>query len=142
MHLKYTTTLPNASLSPHALEGDVGMDIVALKVHKKIGDRTIMYDTGICVQPEEGYYTEIVPRSSISKSGYMLTNSVGIVDSHYRGTLKVVLTRVDDSLPELVPPFCVCQLLVRKALYATLEKVDTLDDTIRGESGFGSTHKN
>lgn len=140
MKLKYITTLPQASLSPHALEGDVGLDILAVKVHKKIGDKTIMYDTGVCVQPEPGYYTELIPRSSISKTGYMLTNSIGIVDSHYTGSLKIVLTRVDDSLPELTLPFKVAQLIVRKAEYAELERVDSLEETTRGDNGFGSTN--
>lgn len=142
MKLKYRTTLPEATLSPHALEGDVGLDILAVKIHKKIGDKTIMYDTGICVQPEHGYYTELIPRSSISKTGYILTNSVGIVDPKYRGTLKIVLTRVDDSLPELTLPFKVAQLIVRKAEYAELEQVHSLDETIRGDKGFGSTNYN
>jgi len=140
MKLNYTTTLQGATLSPHALEGDVGLDIVAMKVHKKLGARTTMYDTGICVQPEPGYYTELVPRSSISKTGYMLTNSIGVIDPAYSGSLKIVLTRVDDSLPELEPPFKVAQLLVRRAEYATLNHVHSLEDTERGDKGFGSTN--
>ena len=55
-----------------------------------------MYDSYISVQPPEGYYFEIVPRSSISKLGYILTNSIGIIDPSYRGTLKVVLTKIND----------------------------------------------
>lgn len=140
MKLKYTSTT-ETTLSSHALEGDVGIDIIAIKEYKRLGASTIMYETGIAIQPEEGYYMELIPRSSISKTGYMMTNSIGIIDTHYRGTIKIVLTRMDSSLPELTTPFKVAQLIARKSIPIELEKTTTLDETIRGESGFGSTNK-
>ena len=142
IELNYTTTLPNASLLKHALENDVGLDLTALKVHKKIGEKTTMYDTGICVQPPEGYYTEIIPRSSISKTGYMLSNSIGIVDPGYSGSLKIVLTKIVKSLLDLQVPFTVCQLILRPALNMVPIEVTKLQETSRGDRGFGSTNRN
>ena len=81
---------------------------------KTYGKNTFMYDTGISVEPPCGYYTEIVPRSSIVKTGYIMTNSIGIIDPTYRGTLKICVTRIDDTLPELTIPFKKFQLIVRK----------------------------
>lgn len=116
----------------------VGYDLTAIKVSKKISDKTTLYDTGIKVQPEPGYYTEIIPRSSIIKTGYILSNSVGIIDSDYTGNLLIALTKVDDSLPNLEVPFCRCQLVLRK--YEDYEMVNkTLRETERGDKGFGST---
>jgi dUTP pyrophosphatase len=97
-----------------------------------------MYDTGIAVCPPDGYYTEVVPRSSLSKTGYMLANSVGIIDSSYRGSIKVVVTG-DESLKSLELPFKGFQLVVRKQYHANFAEVDTIDETARGDGGFGST---
>jgi dUTP pyrophosphatase len=113
--------------------------LTAISVYKKLSDRTTLYDTGIKVQPPFGYYTEIVPRSSLSKTGYVLSNSVGTIDSDFRGRLLISLTRVDDGFPELTLPFTRCQLILRKHEDYTIRQVDSLSDTQRGCGGFGST---
>jgi dUTP pyrophosphatase len=123
--------------TPHA----VGYDLTAISVYKKLSDKTTLYDTGIIVQPPSGYYTEILPRSSITKTGYFLSNSVGTIDSDYRGRLLIALTRVDDGFPELTLPFTRCQLVLRRHEDYTLRQVDRLTDTERGAGGFGSTDK-
>lgn len=120
---------------------DVGYDLTVIKEVKKISDKTILYDTGVIVQPEFGFYTKIVPRSSLVKSGYMLKNSIGIIDSSYLGTLKIALIKVDDSLPDLELPFCCCQLILDRFYHYELDEVDSFDETSRGEGGFGSTNK-
>ena len=139
--LKYTTTIDGAILPKHKMNGDVGIDINALKMVKKYGERTFMYDTGICIQPPEGYYTTLIPRSSIIKSGYLQSNSIGILDSGYRGSIRVVLTKVDDSLPDLEPPFTITQLILQKSEKCDPLFVTELYDTTRGDGGFGSTDK-
>ena len=78
----------NAVIPTKAGDQEVGYDLTAINFVKRLGTNTFMYDTGISVEPPAGYYTEIVPRSSIVKSGYILTNSIGIIDPTYRGTLK------------------------------------------------------
>ena len=98
-----------------------------------------MYDTGIAVCPPDGYYTEVVPRSSLTKTGYMLANSVGIIDSSYRGSIKVVVSG-DNSLDDLTLPFKGFQLILRKLEEVEVVEVDDLDDTVRGDGGFGSTN--
>jgi dUTP pyrophosphatase len=121
---------------------DVGYDLTIIKKVKNIGSKTSLYDTGIIVAPDFGYYTKIVPRSSIIKSGYMLTNSMGIIDGTYRGRLMICLTKIDDSMPDLELPFRCCQLILDRFLHYTLEEVDSeenLGNTNRGTGGFGST---
>lgn len=123
---------------------DVGYDLTIIKKYKNITSKTILYDTGIAVTPDFGYYTKIVPRSSLIKSGYMLTNSVGIIDGSYKGNLLICLTKIDDELPDLKLPFRCCQLIIDRSMHYTMEKVNTVEDlgkSSRGDGGFGSTDK-
>ena len=139
--LKFKKHDPEAIIPKKAGKHEVGFDLVAIKLVKKIGEKTFMYDTGISVQPPNGYYTEIIPRSSIVKTGYVLSNNTGIIDPTYRGTLKICLTKIDDTLPDLKLPFIKLQLILRKFILAKEEEVFDLTETERGEGGFGSTDK-
>ncbi len=136
----YTKTLENAIIPTKAHYTDTGYDLVCINKVKDINKYTIMYDTGITIQPPEGYYTEIVPRSSIVKSGYILTNSIGIIDCNYTGSLKICLTRLGNNIKELELPFCLTQLIIRKIHNLEFEYKDKLNETERGERGFGSTN--
>ena len=120
---------------------DIGYDLTIIKKVKDISSKTVMYDTFIRVQPCFGYYTKIVPRSSLSKSGYMLANSIGIIDPSYTASLKIVLTKIDDSLPDLKLPFTCCQLIIDKAIHFEMEQVFESEfiETERAGGGFGST---
>lgn len=106
---------------------DNGYDLTVIEKIKDIGEKSTMYDTGIIVVPPAGYYSEIVPKSSLSKTGcYMLANNTGVIDPGYRGTLKIVVTRGDDSLPELEVPFARFQLIFRRICkFETLEIAET-----------------
>ncbi len=137
LHLHYVST--KSKLPTHALMGDVGIDLTAISLDKKIGSNTFMYDTDIAIQPPHGYYTEVIPRSSIVKTGYMLSNSIGILDECYRGNIKIVLTKIDPTMPDLQPPFTLCQLILRKSYPMVPVQVDCLENTQRGSKGFGST---
>ena len=139
MEVLFVKDDPQAIIPTKGTTHSVGYDLTAISVYKKLSERTTLYDTGIKVQPPEGYYTEILPRSSLTKTGYCLSNSVGTIDSDYRGRLLIALTRIDDSFPELTLPFTRCQLVLRRHEQYTLRQVDNLDDTDRGSGGFGST---
>lgn len=99
-----------------------------------------LFDTGLDVKPPTGYYTEIVPRSSIIKTGWMLANSIGIIDDTYTGNLLIALVPVSDDPIELKPPFCVTQLILRKLELIHLVVVGKIEtESTRGAAGFGST---
>ena len=150
MHIKYTKNHKDAVTPEKAYPEDIGFDIVAIKKHKVIlnGAKNeneigvvIMYDTGISVTPPKGFYTEIVPRSSISKTGWILANSIGIVDPTYNGNLYIALMRVSENSPEVKLPFCKCQLILRQFYNCRMKEVNSLEKSERGGGGFGSTDK-
>ena len=130
----------NAIVPTKKNASDIGYDLTIIKTHKRISDNIIMYDTGIQVKPQYGYYFEIAPRSSLSKSGYILANSIGIIDPSYSGNLYIVLIKIDDSLPDLELPFKCCQLILRNAIHYELHNDDKFIKTTRGSGGFGSTN--
>jgi deoxyuridine 5'-triphosphate nucleotidohydrolase len=134
---------PNAIIPFKNKQSDVGYDLTIIKEHKKLNSNTTMYDTGICIQPEFGYYTIVVPRSSLSKSGYMLKNSIGIIDPSYIGNIYIVLIKTNPDAPDIELPFKCCQLIVQKQIYSELIETDTpFTYTSRGIGGFGSTNIN
>ena len=155
MELKIKIHDSNAVVPSKAGPNEVGYDLTAISFVKKIGTHTFMYDTGISVEPPEGYYTEIIPRSSISKTGFMLANSIGVIDPTYRGTLKIVLIDVDSQAKlhqhnshssqiigrPLTCPFTLTQLVVRKIEEVDIKIVENLSTTSRGDGSFGSTDK-
>lgn len=148
MNISFVKRLPNAVTPTRAHPLDVGLDLTAVRKHKVIlhdatrdSDRgvVVMYDTGIALTPPLGYYVEIVPRSSISKTGWMLANNTGIIDPTYNGNIYIALVRVADNVGEIPLPFCKCQLILRKAFYPTMMTVQDLAASERGDGGFGST---
>ena len=150
----YAKTSPYAVTPTRGTPLSIGYDLTAISVFKKLSNRTTLYDTGIKVNPPCGYYVEILPRSSLSKTGYMLSNSVGVIDPDYTGNLLIALTKVDDSLPDLTFPFTRCQMVLRKAEFFNFHEVEESslynrelrgcdvrqrEQNVRGDGGFGST---
>lgn len=118
---------------------DVGFDLSIVGMQKELTARTKLYGTGIRLDIPVGYYVEIVPRSSISKSGYLLANSVGIIDCSYKGELLVALTKIDDSMPDIVFPYRCCQLIMKRQVFPELMETAWIDKSKRAEGGFGSS---
>ena len=139
MFIKFKKSCTNAVTPSRAHPSDIGMDLVAIRKHKVYPSGTVLYDTGIAAVPPPGYYLEILPRSSISRTGWMLANSVGTIDPSYTGNLFIALTQVNENAPEPELPFCVCQIVLRKAEYAEMQEVNELVETERGDGAFGST---
>lgn len=120
---------------------DVGYDLTIIKQHKTLNSNTIMFDTGIAVKVPWGYYVEVVPRSSLSKTGWMLTNSVGIIDNSYTGNIYVVLTKMNSDAEDIALPFRGFQMIIRKQYHVKIREVEEIEETARGDGGFGSTNK-
>jgi deoxyuridine 5'-triphosphate nucleotidohydrolase len=120
---------------------DVGYDLTAVAISKQLTPMTTMFETFVSVDIPLGYYVEIVPRSSLSKSGYMLANGTGIIDPGYTGTLKVALIKVDPSMPNLELPACVCQIILKQNVVSDAYNATGTRRvvSVRGAGGFGST---
>lgn len=123
----------------------IGYDLTAIEVdHDRSNDLVTVFKTGLAVEPPPGYYMMVVPRSSLYKTGYMLANSVGIIDADYRGDISIACIRVakdNMSYPHLKDtlPFCKFQLIMQKENYFLAQEVEKLTKTSRGAGGFGST---
>mmetsp|Transcript_19774 Transcript_19774/g.29441 ORF Transcript_19774/g.29441 Transcript_19774/m.29441 type:complete len:391 (-) Transcript_19774:15-1187(-) len=121
---------------------DIGYDLTIIKKVKQISSTVSLYTTGVKVQPSFGFWLEIVPRSSIIKSGYMLANSSGIIDGTYRGPLMVALVKIAPEADPIKLPARLVQLIPRKHFHLHTKQVLDLSETSRGQGGFGSTNNN
>lgn len=118
---------------------DSGYDLTVVDVVKKFHNKTTLYTTGIKVQPAFGWYLDVVPRSSIIKSGYMLANNVGVIDRAYNGEIMIALIKVDESAPDLELPCRIAQMIPRRIAHVDFVQVDDIERTTRNDGGFGST---
>ena len=136
---KFVKMTKDAITPSKVRHSDVGYDLTIIGVQKWLNSVTSLYNTGIKIGIPTGYYAEIVPRSSLSKSGYMLANSIGIIDPSYTGELLVALTKVDPSAQDIQFPFKCCQLIFKRQEVICFDEVEDLEVTDRGAGGFGST---
>ena len=132
------TELP---LPRYAHPGDAGLDLVA--AHPSVlgpGERVLM-PTGIAIALPEGCAGFVLPRSGLAlKRGLTVANAPGLIDSAYRGEIKVILVNIDPvDVIEIQRGDKIAQLVVQHVETCTLHEVDVLEDTARGEGGFGST---
>lgn len=98
--------------------------------------------TGLKIQLPQGYEAQVRPRSGLAlKHGISVLNSPGTVDSDYRGDIGVILINLSNTPFEIVHGERIAQLVIAKHEQITWTPVENLDDTDRGEGGFGSTGK-
>jgi len=138
--VQFAKTDPAAIVPSKSRASDAGLDLTIIKVVKSSGNYTL-FDTCIAAKPSFGWYLDVVPRSSISSTGYILANSVGIIDQTYTGSIKIGLLKIDSSKPDLELPCRIAQAILRPCINPMIRVVDNLDQTERGAGGFGSTGK-
>lgn len=142
MELKIKKLKENAKIPTRGTDGAAGFDLYAcidepLTLNK--GD-TALIPTGIAIAVPDGYAAFIHSRSGLSiKKGICLLNSVGVVDSDYRGEVCVGVIKATDG-PYTIEPFeRIAQMVIKQVCIPTLVETTELDDTDRGTGGFGST---
>ena len=133
---------PDMLVPQRAHPKDVGLDLTEMAIEPH-NERLFFIDTGVSVKPPEGYYVEVVARSSLSKTNFILANSVGIIDPDYRGRIRLGLRYLGegsgtDAAAELIGRR-VAQLILRCREEANVEVVSKLGETGRGAGGFGSS---
>lgn len=130
----------DAVIPVYAKDGDAGLDLTA--VSKKIVDEKdhgyISYGTGLAMEIPKGFVGLIFPRSSISKTGLLLANAVGVVDSGYRGEIECRFKFISGAKDYAVGDK-VAQLIVIPIPSVDFTLVEKLSDSDRGTGGFGST---
>ena len=134
----------NAKIPRYAKQGDAGLDLFAVSMERT--KDYIEYDTGIAIEIPVGYLGIIFPRSSNSKKDLIMANSAGIIDSGYRGTIKLrykyntharkVVTYNQYNIGDAIG-----QIIILPYPKISFIEVDELTPTERGEDGFGSTDK-
>jgi len=128
-------------LPARAYAGDAGFDLAACeRVELGPGERALV-PTGLAVAIPDGYAGFVQPRSGLAaKHGISIVNTPGLVDSGYRGELKVALLNTDAREPFVVMPgMRIAQLVVLPVPEVDLVEVDELPESERGVRGFGST---
>lgn len=132
---------PQVELPTYAYEGDAGLDLRAAEdISLRPFERTLI-STGFAIAIPEGYAGFVQPRSgSALKLGLSMPNTPGLIDSHYRGELKVVAVNLDPkSAIRIKKGERIAQLVIQEVPVVKLIEVEELDKTDRGEGGFGSS---
>jgi dUTP pyrophosphatase len=127
---------------PHyAHEGDAGLDLYSAEDVTLAPFQRQLIATGISVAIPEGYAGFVQPRSGLAiKQGFSLVNTPGLIDSHYRGEIKAIAINLDPTNPiEIRRGDKIAQLVIQPVVRVELLEVHELDETVRGEGGFGST---
>ena len=140
--LQVQKMVPEAIIPTRAHPLDSGFDLTVIRVvNPNFGPGVVLYGTGLIVRPPDGYYVDMVARSSTCKLGWGVANAVGIIDAQYRGELCVPMFKLSPEAKELELPARVAQMIVRRLEMADLEEVENVGQTHRGAGGFGSTGK-
>jgi dUTP pyrophosphatase len=154
MKVKIKKINPLAQIPSYATNGDAGMDVIATSIISDTPTQ-ITYGLGIALEIPKGFVGLVFPRSSIRKTGLQLSNSVGVIDSGYRGELQATFNKLfggeamydEMKVKETQPNDFykvgdrVAQIMIIPHPEVEFEEADELSDTERGDGGFGSTGK-
>lgn len=128
----------NAKIPKYSKEGDACLDLYAAsKTNDSFGNA--VYDTGLAIEIPPGYVGLLYPRSSICKTMHQMRNGVGVIDSGYRGPIKLVFWGSYSGKNCYDVGDRVGQLMILPYPKIEFEEVDELSATDRGSGGFGST---
>jgi dUTP pyrophosphatase len=134
-----------AQVPTYGSEEAAGADLYAAfdedKLYVLPGER-VLVPTGIAIELQPGTEAQVRPRSGLAaKHGITVLNTPGTVDSDYRGEIKVILFNTSLQAFEITSGDRIAQLVIAPVIRGVFEVAESLDDTSRGEGGFGSTGK-
>jgi dUTP pyrophosphatase len=140
--MRFTKLTTTATTPTRGTPGAAGLDLYADQDVLVLDGCTKTLGTGIAVEVPEGYVGLVFMRSSMGKTGVALANAVGVIDSDYRGEIKLCLTYIAGTGGHFIKQGDrVAQLVVLPAPTFDLVEVDALTATARGTGAFGSTGK-
>ena len=124
-----------------ATDGSAAFDLQAVEKLRIYPGELGKVSLGISFEVPEGYYLEVVPRSSLAKEGVILANSIGIIDNDYRGEVFAILRNVSKKKIIINKGDRIVQAMLKPVIKNTFKKVNNLSVTARGTGGYGSTGK-
>jgi dUTP pyrophosphatase len=141
-NLKVVLDHPDAKPPTRATEGSAGYDLYSVEdVVLRSNDNTKMVSTGIKIRLPPGHEAQVRCRSGLALKGIRVANSPGTVDEDFGGVVKVLVQYVHTDPPTFIinKGDRIAQMVIEKYEVLPVELVDSLDQTSRGEGGFGST---
>jgi dUTP pyrophosphatase len=143
MFVKIKKLNENAVIPKYAKDGDAGMDLVATSIISETNTQ-ITYGIGLALEIPDGFVGLVFPRSSIRKTRLQLSNSVGVIDSGYRGELQATFNKINNnsqSENDYKIGDRIAQIMIIPYPKIIFREVEELSNTERGDGGFGSTGK-
>jgi len=141
VRLPTTRLRENARIPSRAHEGDAGLDLYAAEAATIGPSERAVVPTGVALEIPDGFAGLVLPRSGLAaRHGIALVNAPGLIDSGYRGEIRVLLLNTDRSDPfEVAPGDRIAQLVITPVAAAEAVEVPELGTSMRGEGGFGSS---
>ncbi|KFM57258.1 Deoxyuridine 5'-triphosphate nucleotidohydrolase, mitochondrial, partial [Stegodyphus mimosarum] len=139
--LRFARLSNNAKAPTKGSKLAAGFDLYSAYDYSVPPSGKVLVLTDLQVQIPEGHYGRVAPRSGLAVK-HFIDVGAGVVDEDYRGNLGVVLFNFGSDVFEVKKGDRIAQLICEKICYPELEEVEKLEDTERGEGGFGSTGKN
>ena len=136
MKVNIKKLVENAIIPTYAKPGDAGMDLYSTSIEVS-EDGVVTYGTGLSMEIPEGYVGLLFPRSSNYKQDLVLCNSVGVIDSGYRGEIMFKYFQIGENMYKVGDR--VGQIIILPYPQIEFTEVENLSKTERGEGGFGHT---
>jgi dUTP pyrophosphatase len=141
MRLRFARLTETAAAPTRAHDDDAGYDLRASEAATLPAGGRASVGTGVAVAIPDGHAGLVLPRSGLAaRHGISLVNAPGLIDAGYRGEVRVLLLNTDrEASFEVAPGDRIAQLVIVRHEAPELVEVDSLDETVRGDGGFGST---
>lgn len=128
----------NARMPQRAHGTDAGLDLFSRERRLIWPGMSVVFDTGVHIEIPEGYVGDVDAKSSLLEKNLL---TAGTIDCGFTGSIKVKLFNLGGGMVEILKGQKIAQLVIKSIITPELEEVDELEDTERGEGGFGSTGK-
>ena len=127
---------PGAYMPTRAHRADAGLDLYSRERRLIWPGMSVMFDTGVHIAIPEGYVGDVDPKSSLMEKNLL---TAGTIDCGYTGSIKIKLFNLGGGMVEILEGQKIAQLVIKSIITPELEVVDSLEETERGDGGFGST---